>query len=210
MEPCPVHRSQVLRCFGVAITLLAACADADALPGGEAAPASLAQTVVDSVLPIEEEIWRFESTAGEPAARLSGGAATRDELVSGFVAALEQADTAALGRDLLDRSEFIHLYFPHTIYTRPPYQMDPAIIWFQMANNTSRGVARALRSLAGMPLHYRGYDCRGEPEEEGPNSVWERCVVTIAPDGEEIMVRLFGPILERDGRYKFVTYGNDL
>lgn len=190
-------------CLVGAATMLVGCSGPEPRADGRAA----SRTVVDSVHPIEEEIRRFARTAGEPATRLEGGAATREELVASFVAALEEADTAALAGSLITRSEFIHLYFPHSVYTKPPYQLDPAIVWFQMMNHTSRGITRTLKRFAGRPLRYLGHDCPAPPLVEGPNRIWEHCTVRLGPPGEEASLRLFGPILERDGRLKFVTYG---
>jgi hypothetical protein len=205
----------ILRFGPIALTLailLAGCGEVGE-SGSEAKAAELSATpagVVDSVFPIEEEIRRFEATVPEEATALSGGAATREELVSGFIQALERSDTAALARMVIDRSEFIYLYFPHTAYTAPPYELDPEIVWFQMLNNSSRGITRAYRAYAGRELDYRGHRCATTPTIEGPNRVWERCAVQFAPDGGVEVLRLFGLILERDGQFKFVTYGNDL
>ncbi|MEX2570005.1 MAG: hypothetical protein WD737_01800 [Gemmatimonadota bacterium] len=213
----PIHRTLVTAVAAAALALAgcsegAAFGDADARASEGMADAEGAPTgVVDSIFPIQEEIRRFKLTVDGDAERLTGGAESREALVSGFVSALERLDTAALARGVIDRAEFIDLYFPGTVYVEPPYEMDPAIIWFQMTNNSSRGITRAFRRLGGRSLAYGGHSCASSPRVEGHNRIWERCVVRIAPDGgEEIELRLFGLILERDGRFKFVTYGNEL
>ena len=193
--------------------LVGAAAGCDSTESVNAEPVATEQAVVagviDSIFPIEEEIRRFAETVDREPAALSGGANSRDGLVENFIQALERSDTAALAAAIIDRAEFIHLYFPHTVYTRPPYELDPAIVWFQMMNNSSRGMTRAHQRFAGRDLGYRGYRC-GPETAEGPNRIWDRCVVRIAPEGEPMELRLFGLIVERDGEYKFVTYGNDL
>lgn len=190
---------------------IVACADAPAEAPEEASPDSVAPTtIVDSILPIEEEIRRFKQEVGETASELEGGATSRDELVTEFVEALSARDTAALAQAVLNPAEFIDLYFPHTVYTRPPYQMDPAAIWFQMQNNSSRGLTRALNRYGGRPLELAGYSCADQPVIEGPNRVWEECVVRLGSGSSAEAIRLFGLILETDGRFKFVTYGNNL
>ncbi|MEX2583316.1 MAG: hypothetical protein WD766_08575 [Gemmatimonadota bacterium] len=198
--------------LGLLLGVLPGCGDASA--GAEVAGAAETQRgtrgVVDSVFPIEEEIRRFQRTVGERPTALSGGAKSREALVSAFIDALERSDTLALGTFVMNRAEFIHLYFPHTVYTSAPYELSPEIVWFQMLNHSSRGITRAVQRLAGQTLHYSGYSCSESPTVEGPNRVWERCVVRIAPNGEPFELRLFGLILEREGRFKFVTYGNDL
>ncbi len=168
------------------------------------------RTIVDSILPIEEELRRFrEAIPGEPPRALAGGAPSRDALVERFVKALEAADTAAFRDMLLTRAEFAWLYYPNTRYTAPPYELAPALLWFQIENGTSRGFGRLLDRMGGRPAYARGYTCPADGRREGSNRVWEDCVVHLRPPGAEARdLRLFGTILERDGVYKFVSYSN--
>jgi hypothetical protein len=196
-----------------AAPLLFACAqgsDADSEIADDAGAGTPSLGVVDSVFPIDEEIRRFREGLPEATA-LSDGATSRDELVQRFLAALERADTAALRPLLLTRSEFGYLYYPHTMYTRDPYELSPALLWFQLQNVTGDSLTQLLRVIAGEPLHATGYECEEEPKVEGPNRVWSECRVTLdPPDGDPTQVRLFGSIVERDGAFKFVSYAAEL
>jgi hypothetical protein len=168
-------------------------------------------TIVDSILPIEEEIRRFRATLSEAPDRLEGGAASRDELVNRFVAAVEAADTLALRDLLVTRAEFAYLYYPHTMYTRPPYELSPALLWFQIETGTNTGLSRMMEAFAGRPLEWTGYRCAPDPRTEGDNRVWADCRVLLAPrEGEPAEAALFGSILERNGVFKFVSYSNEL
>jgi hypothetical protein len=125
--------------------------------------------------------------------------------------AVEAADTLALRDMLLSRAEFAYLYYPHTVYTHPPYELSPGLLWFQMENATSRGFTRLMDAWEGRPLGWSGYQCAREPTVEGPNRVWTGCVVQLIGDEYEgTEIGLFGPILERGGTFKFVSYSNDL
>ncbi len=167
--------------------------------------------VVDSVLPIPEELARFRSSLDEEPTALRGGAASLEALVTRFVAALAARDSLALREMLLSRSEFALLYYPHTRFTAKPYELSPQLLWFQMQNGTGRGAARALRRFGGTPVQLAGYQCEPLPDVEGPNLLWRGCVVRIAPAvGDTITTRLFGSILEREGHFKFVSYSNSL
>lgn len=198
--------------LGVALGLLAslaACAPSD--PGGETAAAApdTIRTIVDSILPMEEELRRFRQTVAERPASLGGGAPSRDALVEGFLTAIEAADTAAFRNMLLTRAEFAWLYYPHTRFTAPPYELPPGLLWFQIENGTSRGFGRMLDRMGGRPVHAEGYACPSDPLVEGPNRIWENCVVRLSPPGGEARdLRLFGSILERDGVFKFISYSN--
>jgi len=194
---------------GTLLLWIAACVP-DAASRGDAPSLSSAATVVDSIFPIEEELRRFRAGLPEVTA-LAGGASSRDELVDLFVRAVEAADTLALAPLLLTRAEFAYLHYPHTIYTAPPYELSPALLWFQMENLTSRSLTRLFQRLAGAPLHVTGYRCEDEPTIEGPNRVWSECRLLLAPpDAEPLDTRLFGSILERDGVFKFVSYSSEL
>jgi hypothetical protein len=165
---------------------------------------------VDSERPIEDEVLRFREGLLEVTA-LSGGAATREALVAGFVRALAAHDTSAVRGMLVDRAEFIYLYYPSSKYVDRPYQLQPGLLWFQMQNFTSRGITRAFQRLAGRDLEYVHHRCTDAPEREGANTIWDDCTVHLGIDGEPPQdVVLFGSIIERDGHYKFLSYSNRL
>lgn len=167
--------------------------------------------VVDSIRPIPEELARFRASLQEEPTALRGGAASLEALVTHFVDALAMRDSVALREMLISRAEFALLYYPHTRFTAKPYELSPQLLWFQMQNGTGRGIARALRRFGGAPVELADYTCRPEPDVEGPNLLWRDCVVRIAPAVDDtITTRLFGSILERDGRFKFVSYSNSL
>jgi hypothetical protein len=196
----------------LSVLLLAAACDrggrdaAWGTPAAEAAP-----THVDSVFPIEEEIRRFRATLPDSAARLEGGATSMDELVDRFIAGLERSDAAALQALALTPAEFGYLYYPHTHFTRRPYEMSPALVWFQLENYGSKGLNRALSRYGGEPLRSTGYRCTDEVRVESENRIHGGCVVQrVASDGSAMTLSLFGAILERDGHFKFISLANGL
>jgi len=166
---------------------------------------------VDSARTIEEELRRFRATLTEEPTALEHGERSRDALIRRFVRALETSDTAALLALHLTRAEFAYLYYPFTQYTRPPYELSPALLWFLIEQNSEKGLVRLLRRYGGRPLGYVGYLCEQAPQLEGANHLWHECRIRRkVASGELIEERLFGSIMERDGRYKFVSYANDL
>jgi hypothetical protein len=179
--------------------------------GAVAEPAAELPVHVDSIFPIEEEIRRFRAELGDRVDELGGGARSRDSLVERFLVALEANDPAALLDLALSVEEFAYLYYPSTRYTRRPYELSPAIVWFQLQNYGSRGLTRALGRYGGRPLGSIGYRCHDEALVEDENRIWQNCVVERVDEvGEVEALSLFGAILERDGRFKFVNYGNRL
>ncbi|MGQ0814171.1 MAG: hypothetical protein ACT4O1_06860, partial [Gemmatimonadota bacterium] len=73
----------------------------------------------------------------------------------------------------------IDIYYPSSIYVKPPYKQSPELVWFLMQQSSEKGIKRALDRYGGL------------------------AEVSSA-------IRLFGPIMERDGRFKFLSYANDL
>lgn len=176
--------------------------------GGEAHPPS--SSVVDSVTPMDTALARFREGLAEPPG-LASGAPSLDTLIATYVTRLEQRDTAGLARLALTRAEFAYLYYPFVPEARPPYELSPGLLWFMIEGNSARGLRAALSERGGTPLGYVGHRCPGAPRHDGDNTVWPICVVRLrqAP-GDTVEEHLFGPILERDGVFKFVSFANKL
>jgi hypothetical protein len=180
---------------------LAACRSSDAHPP---------RSTVDSVVPIDTALARFRQGL-EPPAELEHGAGNLDDLIQTFVHRLEQRDTAGLAALALTRAEFAYLYYPTVPEARPPYELSPGLLWFMIAGNSARGLASALSERGGVPLGYLGHRCPGTRRQDGDNTVWTLCVVRrLQAPGDTVEERLFGPIVERHGRFKFVTFANKL
>jgi hypothetical protein len=166
---------------------------------------------VDSALTRDEALRRFRADLTEPAAGLADGATARDELVQRFIRALEQRDTAALASLVITRAEFAYLYYPTDPLSRPPYELSPALMWFRLQGSNRKAAAALLAKRAGRPLGYVGYHC-ARSDRQGDNTVWSECTITrqIPGSAGALEERLFGTILERDGRYKLVALRNQL
>lgn len=168
------------------------------------------QGVIDSTLPIEEEIRRFQATVESLPTALRNGAHSRDELIRQFLMAVERHDTTVLAGLVLQRDEFIALYYPYTQFTTPPYEMSPSLLWFQMQNRSSRGISRLFKRDAGRRLDATGVHCEASPEIQGLNRLWRECRIEVADStGQPRPRQLFGTILERSGVFKFLTFANE-
>ena len=193
--------------LSIALLACAACSEPQ-----QAQTAAAPAGVVDSIFPIEEEVRRFKlQLPGSAPAELSNTSESREALVERFIAALERSDTAEIGALAVTSWEFIELYYPYTQYTRPPYKQSPRLLWFLIQQNSQKGIGRVLTRYGGKPSGYRGIDCRDSAKIQGPNRIWERCQVrwTGGEQKPDPMI-LFGSILERNGRFKFISYANDL
>lgn len=167
--------------------------------------------VVDSIRPISEELKHFRlAIGGRPSAQLHNGSVTRGELIRRFVTDLSANDTSDLRTILIDAREFADLIYPESPYTRAPYSQPPGLVWNQIQNPSRSGYTRLVRRLAGQRLVYRGHNCPAKPERQGQNRIWIRCLVQLSDaTGTVTTHRLFGSIVERHGKFKFVSYANE-
>ena len=166
--------------------------------------------VVDSVVPREEALRRFREGLA-PADSLEGGAETLEGLMSAYLRALGAADTATLAGLAVTRAEFAYLYYPTATQARPPYDLEPGLMWFMLFEHSNQGVRRALRLLGGAPVRPVGHDCGAETRREGENLLHGPCTVSWRSErGDTLSARLVSRVLERGGRFKVLTYANDL
>jgi hypothetical protein len=164
--------------------------------------------VVDSILPIEEQLRRFrEGTT--PVTAFSGGTPSRKSLLAAIFAAVEQADTAALVRLTLTRDEYAWLVYPTSVHADGPMRQAPQLTWFMLESGSNVGRARLLARLGGRSLAVQGVRCPTPPVVEGENSIVSTCVVSRQDStGAPIERRLFGALIERGGSWKVMSWSN--
>lgn len=204
-------RHLVLTCT-VGLTL--ACAlPGDASDSSTKSPQSAApaRTIVDSILPPAEEMRRFRVNGGPVRMKLTGGAVSRDALARAFVKALATRDTAMIRSLVIDHVEFADLYYPASRYARPPFRTPVGLIWTQIQLNSEKGITRAMSRLGGQPVRFVGLTCASPPESVGAARIDSRCSIRyVQPGGDTVSRRLFGAIVQLDGRAKFLSYSNDM
>ncbi len=165
--------------------------------------------IVDSILPMAEQLRRFRAGLTESPQALGGNLHSKNQLVRLFVRALESADTAALVHLTLTRAEFAYLVFPESPLSAPPYAQPPDLAWMQHSHGSATGLQRLLQRLGGSPIGFRSLSCAEFPAIEGANRIWKDCTVRFStPGGTSRTLRLFSSIIERDGRFKILSYSN--
>lgn len=204
-------RSHAERAFVLLTWLMSgACGRGTPTPAPTRAEAQSAPVHIDSLVPRDTALARFQR-ASATTTELEGGASSRDELVRAFVRAVQRRDTVALRRLVLSRAEFAYLYYPSSAQGLPPYGLSPELMWFMIVERTNRGAAALLGERAESGFRYSGYRCEGDSTLEGANTLFGPCLVRrVAATADTVEERLFGPIVERGGRYKFVSYSNKL
>jgi hypothetical protein len=163
--------------------------------------------IIDSILPVEEHLRRFR-VGLDTLRRLEGGAASADELVSTVVSAVARADTATLVRLAVSRAEFAWLVYPDSPLSAAPYRQAPDIAWLQHSLAGGSGLTRLLAKLGGRPITLAKWWCAPAARLEGHNRIWTGCSVRFLEHGAEAELQLFASIVERQGRFKILTYAN--
>ena len=165
--------------------------------------------IVDSILPIEEQLRRFRAGVPDTVRELAGGASSQDALVRTFLRGLSASDTAALVRLTISRAEFGWLIYPNSPLSAPPYRLAPDLAWMQHAAASGTGLTRLLERLGGSGVQLLSWECEEGPLMEGANRVWRGCAVRFErPGAEQQTLRLFSSIIERQGRFKILSYAN--
>lgn len=195
------------------MTVAAACSSKHAavpLTTADSATRRKPGDAIDSILPMAEYLKRFR-VGTDSTATLAGGEVTRDALVRRFLAAVSRGDTATLASLLITRAEFAWLLFPDHRYASPPYELDPAIFWGQITAANGKGVSRLVQRHRGATLALDGLQCGRDTLQlaHGPATFWGPCSVRYRAGDSTLTRQLFGSIVERDGRMKFLSYAND-
>jgi hypothetical protein len=207
--PTPLSRLGAPLALAAACFLAVAC-DRDAKPSSDTV-ARPPGYVVDSALPIDTLLARFRATVTDSPSNFVGGEASAERLAREFLRAISSNDTATVRRLVVNRAEFAWLYYPHTKFTKPPYELGPDLLWLQMNEASEKGIVRVLRRYGGSSMRFEALNCPDSVSVEGPNRITIGCRLRFAAsDSAARTLQLFGSLMERDGRWKFVSYANEL
>ena len=162
--------------------------------------------IVDSILPLDEEIRRFTASLATQPTQLEHGAPSRDSLITLWVRAVETSDSLALRRMTVTRAEFGTLVFPESQYTRAPYRQSPGLVWSRLSAASAQAYRRTMTTYGGRALGYGGYRCPEPVQRVGDNRLWTGCVLRAGAGGSRNEERaLLGPIVARGNHFKFLS-----
>lgn len=180
-------------------------------PADAADSADAPAAMIDSALPIPELLARFRTATADTPTALAGGATSPELLARTLLTALAARDTAAVRALVMSRGEFAWLYYPDSKFTAPPYELGPDLVWIPLVAASDKGAGRLLARYGGRPLRLDALTCPDSATTDGRNTILGGCTVRFAVgDSSARDLRLFSSLLSRDGRYKFLSYANDL
>jgi hypothetical protein len=167
--------------------------------------------VVDSILPIDEQLRRFRADLREQPDTLRYASASIDALVQRWGKAVASRDTSELNAMTLDRAEFAWLYYPGSKLSKPPYEAPPQLLWGQIMSNSNSGAKQLLERFGGKRFVIEKVLCPAASDTTAASLVYSECRVRAhAANGKAFTDRLFGSIVEHRGRFKFLGYANGL
>jgi hypothetical protein len=163
--------------------------------------------VVDSVLPVAEALRRFRTDLPQTDTLLHASPSL-DALVQRIARSVGSRDTADLNAMVMSRAEFAWLYYESSPMSKPPYEAPPGLLWGQIMASSDVGAKALLARFAGVTVTPRQRHCPAA-EVEGANRLYKRCTVELTAPGKASMTgNLFGTVLERDGRFKLISFAN--
>jgi hypothetical protein len=167
--------------------------------------------VVDSILPIAEQLRRFRASVGNPPSAFVGGTSSIAELATTIATALQSHDTSTVRALVLTKPEFAWFYYEHSPMAREPYEVPPGLLWDQIIASSDEGARRLFQLFGGQRVRFREPRCATVDSSDVSTHVFSDCTVSPVVDGKRGPPQaLFGTIVSHSGRFKLLSYANRL
>lgn len=150
-------------------------------------------------------------TAGAGAAcgsrTLAHGLDSPEAVARAVVQALAAGDARALDGLAVTEAEFRHVVWPKLPTSRPERNMPWDYVWQDLHGKSVAQATARLRGWQDRGFEVVRVEFTGERTDYGTFRVWRKSVLTLKDrEGREQRGRLFGSIIEQDGRYKVFSY----
>jgi hypothetical protein len=141
---------------------------------------------------------------------LTGGASSSLDLARAVVEALERADVPTLQALALNEEEFRNHVWPELPAARPERNLPFSFVWGDLHQKSEASLDRIIASVRGRRLDVVDVRSLGATTRYDTYLVHRQTQLTVRDDdGKLQQVRLFGSILEKDGRFKVFSYVTD-
>jgi hypothetical protein len=150
------------------------------------------------------------STPAEPTrspAPLSHTFASPDDLARAVLAALERNDQEALRSLALSEGEFRDHVWPELPASRPERNVPFAYVWDQLHQRSTGDLASTLARYGGKRIRFVRTTFTGETTQYQSFVVMRDSeVIATDENGHDLILRLYGSAMVKDGRYKLFSY----
>lgn len=141
------------------------------------------------------------------AAPLSGTFESPEALAREVLRRLASNDLAGLRSLALSEPEFREHVWPQLAVSRPERNVPFEYAWAQMQQRSDGQLQSTFARHAGRPLKFVRTGYAGETTRYMSFAVMRDSEVIAADEsGRELVLRLFGSVLVKDGRYKLFSY----
>jgi hypothetical protein len=138
---------------------------------------------------------------------LTGSAPSPSALAQSVLSALAQGDTAALHTLALSEEEFKEHVWPELPASRPERNLPFSYVWGDLRQKSEAALARTLAAQAGQRYELVGIRFLGDTTQYKTYVVHRRAELTVKDGaGAQTALRVFGSVLEKDGRFKVFSY----
>lgn len=147
---------------------------------------------------------------GEKAAdgpMMSNSFGSPEEACRQVLDALAAGDTLGLQRLILTRYEHDSILVPRMPIGRDTTgNKDLELAWYMLNQRSVKGMRRALADYAGQRFELVSVTFNRPRESYGPLTMHKGTQVTVRnEEGEEVVIGIFGSILEQNGKFKLVS-----
>ena len=94
--------------------------------------------------------------------------------------------------------------------SHPPYEAPPQLLWGQILANSDEGARQLFSRFGGRRFVVESVNCPGPSDTTESSLVRSGCRVRVKTVSGTVEDRLFGSIVEHQGRFKFLGYANGL
>lgn len=138
---------------------------------------------------------------------ISNSAPSPEAVCRQVLDALAASDTVALHNLVLTRFEHDSILVPRLPIGQDTLgNKDLELAWYMLDQRSIKGIRRALDDHAGHRLELVSLEFSRPREVHGPLTIHKGTRVTVRTEnGEEVVLGIFGSILEQNGRYKLVS-----
>lgn len=132
---------------------------------------------------------------------------TPDALARAVLSALEQRDVAALRALPLSEEEFRTHVWPELPVSRPERNVPFDYAWGQMKQRSDGSFQQTISRYAGRRLAFVSTRFTGETTQYATFAVMRDSeIIATDAEGRDVVLRLYGSALLKDGRYKLFSY----
>jgi hypothetical protein len=150
------------------------------------------------------------ATAGPERPALAHTFSSERALADRVLGALAARDIAALQALPLSEQEFRHIVWPELPASRPDMGMPSEYAWRTLAQNSLANLAQMLDSHGGHRYRLVDVVFDGETTRYASFTVRRKARLIVHDQrGTERHLRLFGAVVERNGRFKLFSYVAD-